>query len=262
MKLYGNEEDYLIPDDVEEGRNREDDSSIDDTEEGCNTEDNLSIDCTFEERIERAQTKMGDRTAFFYGTLMAKEVLYNVIFGTSSISRYNIQTVTQTPAILHDHKRSRVKHCDYPGVIPEKGHSVRGTYVTGLTDGDIYRLDMFEGTQYSLRTVRVKLLTSEGDAATGSGNVEGDEVETQTYIWTAKVEYLEDKEWDYAAFRKEKLAMWSGGEPEEQGWDDEETIDPTGGRFGNGQIAQNLSKEHEKLKQQEGNDGEPLKSAV
>lgn len=52
----------------------------------------------------------------------------------------------------------------------------------------------------------------------------------------------------------------------EQGWDDEEkpeeSIDPTGGRFGNGQIAQDLSKEHEKLKQQEGNEGEPLKSAV
>lgn len=51
----------------------------------------------------------------------------------------------------------------------------------------------------------------------------------------------------------------------EQGWDDEEkaeeNIDPTGGRFGNGQIAQDLGKEHEKLKQQEDNDGEPLKSA-
>jgi hypothetical protein len=52
----------------------------------------------------------------------------------------------------------------------------------------------------------------------------------------------------------------------EQGWDDEEkpeeNIDPTGGRFGNGQIAQDLGKEHEKLKQQKGDDGEPLKSAV
>jgi hypothetical protein len=41
-----------------------------------------------------------------------------------------------------------------------------------------------------------------------------------------------------------------------QGWDDEEkpeeSIDPTGGRLGNGQIAQDLGKEHEKLKQQKG----------
>jgi hypothetical protein len=216
---------------------------------------------------------------------MAKEVLYNVIFGTSEVSRYNIQTITQAPAILHNHKRSRVKHCDYPGVIPQEGHSVRGTYVTGLTDGDIYRLDMFEGSQYELQTVHVRLLKSEGDAATGKGNVEGDEVETQTYIWTDTHERLEDKEWDYATFRKEKLSRWSGGEPEgqcllqvlrtlerqlttspEQGWDDEEkvkeSIDPTGGRFGNGQIAQDLGKEHEKLKEQKGDDGEPLKSAV
>jgi gamma-glutamylcyclotransferase (GGCT)/AIG2-like uncharacterized protein YtfP len=200
-----------------------------------NQEDDLPLDQTKEERIQEAQTKMGSRTAFFYGkssdsfhtspladiyistgTLMAKEVLFNVIFGTSTVSRYNIQTVTQTPAILHDHKRSRVKYCDYPGVIPQEGHSVRGTYVTGLTDGDIYRLDMFEGSQYELQTVRVRLLKSEGDEATGKGNVEGEEVETQTYIWTSNHESLEDKEWDYATFRKEKLARWSGGEPEGQ----------------------------------------------
>ena len=150
------------------------------------------------------------------GTLMAKEVLVNVIFGMPEISKHNVQTITQTPAILHNHKRSRVKYCDYPGVIPQEGHSVRGTYVTGLTDGDIYRLDMFEGDQYSLQTVRVRLLKTEGDAATGKGNVEGDEVETQTYIWTDTHERLEDKEWDYATFRKEKLARWSGGEPEGQ----------------------------------------------
>lgn len=145
---------------------------------------------------------------------MAQEVLYNVIFGTSTVSRYNVQTVTQKPAILHNHKRSRVKYADYPGVIPQKGHAVRGTYVTGLTDGDIYRLDMFEGSQYELKAVRVRLLESEGDEATGEGNVEGEEVETQTYIWTDSLERLEDKEWDYAAFRSEKLALWSGGEPE------------------------------------------------
>ncbi|KAH0171199.1 hypothetical protein KCU67_g2293, partial [Aureobasidium melanogenum] len=248
MKFYGNQEDDLPLD------------------ETFSFDEPFSAHETFEERIKRAQAEMGTRTAFFYGTLMAQEVLYNVIFGTSTVSRYNVQTVTPTPAILHNHKRSRVKHCDYPGVIPQEGHSVRGTYVTGLTDGDIYRLDMFGGPQYELQTVRVRLLKSEGDEATGKGNVEGEEVETQTYIWTDSVERLEDKEWDYAAFRKEKLALWSGGEPEEQGWDDEEkpkeSVDPTGGRFGNGQIAQDLSKEHEKLKQQEGNEGEPLKSAV
>lgn len=146
---------------------------------------------------------------------MAQEVLYNVIFGPTG-SRYNIQTVKQFPAILHNHKRSRVKYCDYPGVIPQEGHSVRGTYVTGLTDGDIYRLDMFEGDQYDLRTVRVRLLETAGDETTGEGNVEGEEVETQTYIWKASLDSLEDKEWDYAAFRNEKLALWSGGEPERE----------------------------------------------
>jgi hypothetical protein len=145
---------------------------------------------------------------------MAKEVLFSVIFGMSAISKHSVQTITQTPAILHNHQRSRVRHCDYPGVVPSEKHSVRGTYVTGLTDGDIYRLDMFEGSQYSLQTVRVRLLKSEGDAATGEGNVEGEEVETQTYIWTAGKDGLEDKEWDYATFREDKLRHWINGEPE------------------------------------------------
>ncbi|KAG9951067.1 hypothetical protein KCU85_g3067, partial [Aureobasidium melanogenum] len=261
MKFYGNQEDDLP---LDEPFPLGKPFTFDETFE-VRTETSGEGTDYFKERIKEAQTSMGTRTAFFYGTLMAQEVLYNVIFGPTG-SRYNIQNVKPTPAILHNHKRSRVKYCDYPGVIPQEGHSVRGTYVTGLTDGDIYRLDMFEGPQYSLRTVRVRLLKTEGDEVTGEGNVEGDEVETQTYIWIDSLAKLEDKEWDYAAFRKEKLALWSGGEPEQQGWDDgekpEESVDATGGRFGNGQIAQDLSKEHEKLKQQEGNEGEPLKSAV
>jgi len=32
-----------------------------------NQEDHLPLEQTAEERIEEAQTKMGDRTAFFYG---------------------------------------------------------------------------------------------------------------------------------------------------------------------------------------------------
>ena len=42
----------------------------------------------------------------------------------------------------------------------------------------------------------------------------------------------------------------------------DENIDPTGGRGGNGHIAQKLAEEHEKLKQESGDEGEPLKSAV
>ena len=148
---------------------------------------------------------------------MATEVLNRVIFGTSTLSKHTCQHITTTPAILPHHLRSRVRSCDYPGVIPSPEHSVRGTYVTGLTDGDIYRLDMFEGPQYKLSTVRVRLLKEEGDEVTGEGNVEGEEVETQTYIWIAPVDELEDMEWDYATFRREKLKNWVGNSVEFEG---------------------------------------------
>lgn len=36
-----------------------------------NQDDDLPEDYTFEERIEHAQTKMGTRTAFFYGNAMS-----------------------------------------------------------------------------------------------------------------------------------------------------------------------------------------------
>lgn len=34
---------------------------------------------------------------------------------------------------------------DYPGVVPRKGKSVRGTLVENLTQADVNRLDDFEG---------------------------------------------------------------------------------------------------------------------
>lgn len=200
-------------------------------------------DYTYEGRIKHAQERMGDRTAFFYGkspsthlsfhlslfshqsqsntltptgTLMAKEVLYRVIFGTSNPSKHAPITITTTPALLPNHLRTRVLHADYPAVTPSPGHSVLGTYVTGLTNADIYRLDLFEGPQYTLRDVKIRLLKKEGDAK-GHGNVEGKEVETQTYIWIAGDDLLEHAEWDIETFRREKLRRWVGDSDEFQG---------------------------------------------
>ncbi|CAD0092293.1 unnamed protein product [Aureobasidium vineae] len=77
MKLYGNQEDDLPLDYTEEGRNKEDD---------------LPIDYTFEERIKRAQSKMGDRTAFFYG----KNLIFSIHLSWST-SLIPLPSTTESP---------------------------------------------------------------------------------------------------------------------------------------------------------------------
>jgi len=171
------------------------------------------------------------------------------------------------PAILHDYCRHRVLHADYPGIIPEKGHTVRGTYVTGLTDGDIWRLDTFEGGQYSRDKVSVVLLI---DADHDAGKNEGEVVETETYVFTEGDEWLERVEWDYEVFRKEKMHRWADHSEEYQELDtavEADNHDPTGGR---GVKSDMLDKLHGKADEDEESDeefdedeeAEILKSAV
>lgn len=155
------------------------------------------------------------RSAFFYGTLMAPQVLHRVCHGSSDPNNpiFKNHKFTTYHAILHDHRRHRVKGMDYPGIVPHPGATVRGTVVTGLTDADIWRLDIFEGDQYSREFVKPRILKQTGDED-GKGRVEGEEVEAETYIFTSDPDELEDREWDFAEFEREKMRFWVGREGE------------------------------------------------
>jgi gamma-glutamylcyclotransferase (GGCT)/AIG2-like uncharacterized protein YtfP len=154
--------------------------------------------------------KMTAHTAFFYGTLMAPQVLHRVCHGSTSPSNpiYATHNFKITPAILPGHRRHRVKNADYPAVLPNSESTVRGTCVSGLTDADVWRLDLFEGDEYKRVKVRCRLLVDGKDEG-------GEEVEVETYVWTAGEERLEAKEWDFEEFRREKLKFWA--EEEGQG---------------------------------------------
>lgn len=80
---------------------------------------------------------------------------------------------------------------------------MRGTFVTGLTEGDIWRLDIFEGDEYERRKVRLRVFSEWGE--------DGEEVEAETYVWVAGREKLEGGEWDFEGFRREKMGAWVGG---------------------------------------------------
>ncbi|KAE8446040.1 hypothetical protein EG329_012548 [Mollisiaceae sp. DMI_Dod_QoI] len=179
---------------------------------------------------------MGGYTAFFYGTLMAREILYRVCYGTSKVDDFPAlkelaSELSIQPALLHNYCRHKVADADYPAVIPQLGHTVRGTYVTGLTDTDVTHLDRFEGSEYTRKKVKVMILED--------GQEKGESVEAQTYVWSAPVARLEREEWDYDEFRREKMHRWTDASEEYEGKQSlniylENGVsgahDPTGGR--------------------------------
>jgi hypothetical protein len=147
-------------------------------------------------------------TAFFYGTLMAPFVLYRVCYGSSATEPWQRNLLTVRPAILRHHQRHRLKEADYPAVLhcSQSDACVRGTFVTGLTDEDLWRLDIFEGKEYERRRVRVQILDEEGR--------EIEDADAETYIWIADENLLEKREWDFEEFVREKMMLkWVDSEP-------------------------------------------------
>lgn len=144
---------------------------------------------------------------------MAPEVLHRVIYGSSR--HLPSASLTITPALLPDYCRHRVRSVDYPSIIFEPGHTVRGTYVTGLTPQNMQCLDWFEGSQYERKVVTVKILAPKDEELVhGSSSIMAEAVETevekqaQTYVFI-DLNSLEKGEWDFELFRAEKLKNWA-----------------------------------------------------
>jgi hypothetical protein len=137
---------------------------------------------------------------------MAPEVFFSVCYGMADPPKVIQDLHTFTPAILYDHCRHRVKYADYPAVVPEEGHRVRGIYVTGLTDANIVKLDYFEGSEYLRKMTTVKLLKTED----GKEEEYASE-QTSVYIFI-QPDALEKGEWDFQEFRRDKMKYWSRGE--------------------------------------------------
>lgn len=179
------------------------------------------------------------------GTLMAPQVLHKVIHGRPDPEPWQKDLLTFKPAVLHGYRRHRVRWATYPGVIPasesaldsESGSeastrpsSVLGVVVSGLTDGDIYRLDQYEGDEYEMQPVKVRLIRNPSEKSESGAQKEDspdshlrdvlnaagadvidekeEDVDAKTYIYTAGDGQLEDAEWDFESFKKEKMAWW------------------------------------------------------
>lgn len=112
-----------------------------------------------------------------------------------------------------------------------------GTLVSGLTDGDMHRLDIYEGVEYVRKEVSVRVIRGSGhgvggskaesgagrtdglqevlDAAGTEGADEAEEVRAETYVWIAAEQELEDTEWDFETFKRDRLGWWVGADESE-----------------------------------------------
>lgn len=142
---------------------------------------------------------------------MEPQVFFSVCYQTPKPPPALAAHHTFTPAVLHGFTRRRVRAADYPGMTPDTdpNASVFGMLVDNLTSANLQKLDWFEGAQYDRRGVRPRALTTVGDEA-GKGNVEGEEVQAETYVFVDEKE-LQDREWDFAEFKREKLRSWTRG---------------------------------------------------
>lgn len=139
---------------------------------------------------------------------MASEVFYTVCFLTDQPPPAVTEAYTFRPAILHGYCRRRVRYADYPGIIEDPEHVVRGTVVTGLTDANMAKLDYFEGSEYERRRVKVRVLSKVGNDK-GEGNEESDEEVTAEVYVIKDAACLENREWDFEEFRREKMRNWT-----------------------------------------------------
>lgn len=141
---------------------------------------------------------------------MVPAVLTRVLYGTS---RADDTSIRIRPAILKGWQRRRVRNADYPGITPCEGASVRGTLVEGITDSGLRRLDTFEGSEYTLKRVNVRVveqtLESLHDMESPLAET-SQEFEALTYVYTAGESRLENVPWDFKEFVTERLHLWAG----------------------------------------------------
>jgi len=87
---------------------------------------------------------------FCYGTLIVPQVWRRVV-GRLRPAR---------PALLPGYARCRVAGEPWPAVVAQPGAETEGLVYSGLTGGDLRRLDAYEGRLY--RRVRVEVEDTEG----------------------------------------------------------------------------------------------------
>ena len=84
---------------------------------------------------------------FTYGTLMIPEIIQSIIG----------RSLSGETAWLKDYRRGRLLNASYPGIIKWTGTMVEGILYHDIGFADLDRLSQYEGEQYDLALVKVKI---------------------------------------------------------------------------------------------------------
>ncbi|KAI8384099.1 hypothetical protein BD560DRAFT_384972 [Blakeslea trispora] len=131
-------------------------------------------------------------SAFFYGSLMSKNVLLRVLCGLEASeqtknSKYD--SIISRPVLLSGYKRSSLKGEQYPGMVftGNIGDQFAGVLCEGLDAKDIKALDTFEGEDY--QRIPIDVTTEDGIS-----------VATEGYLYIGDTSLITGIEWDFQDF--------------------------------------------------------------
>ncbi|MCC6469738.1 MAG: gamma-glutamylcyclotransferase [Alphaproteobacteria bacterium] len=129
--------------------------------------------------------KLGPATNFFfYGTLLDADIRQRVIGRP-------VGDETLTPATLAGFRRVRVTGKWFPMLVPgEAGDAVAGVIATGLSSQEAARLVAYEGADYGLEPVTLRL-------------ADGRTVQGQVFVPRAGTLKPSGEPWDLAAFQRD-----------------------------------------------------------
>jgi gamma-glutamylcyclotransferase (GGCT)/AIG2-like uncharacterized protein YtfP len=123
-------------------------------------------------------------SVFTYGTLMYEEVWLRVVGSQLAGER----------ATLEGYLRRQIKGDVYPAIYPGEGQVI-GVLYAGLSDGDLVRLDAFEGDYYLRTQVEVETVSS-------------GPVKSHTYVLKPEYYPLIGEEWSRVEFETSGLRQF------------------------------------------------------
>ncbi|KAL0557728.1 hypothetical protein IC582_006278 [Cucumis melo] len=98
---------------------------------------------------------------FVYGTLLADDIL-----------RVLLKRIPQSSsAVLHGYQRFSIRGRVYPAILPVENERVTGKVLFGITNPELYILDMFEDVEYEKSVVEASLLDG------------SEKLRALTYVW-------------------------------------------------------------------------------
>lgn len=121
---------------------------------------------------------------FVYGTLLSSEI----------IEKLTGKTFETTHAVLEGYKIYCVKDCDYPAIIQQEGSKTVGLLFENMDDFSLAIISFYEGGEYKQRQVKV-LCNNKYEAAL-------------TFVWSKELRLLENKDWDFEDFQKNRLKFY------------------------------------------------------